>query len=147
MSDTHFAIALHTLASMALSGDIRVTSSDLAGSVRTSDAFVRRVLGALRKAGVVESEQGATGGIRLSRPADEITLGAVYRALDKAPLLKPATSIPNPACPVGGHITPVVARVFAEAEDALIARLDATTLADLVARVLKSHDEPKDHSA
>ncbi len=135
MSDTHFAVAIHTLAALALSGDIRVTSSNLAGSIRTSDAFVRRVLGALRVAGVVTSEKGASGGIRLARPADQITLGSVYCALRKSPILRTASAVPNPECPVGGSISPIVRDIFADAEDALVERLNETTIGALATRI------------
>ena len=135
MSDTHFAVAIHTLAALALSGDMRVTSSDLAGSVRTSDAFVRRVLSALRAADIVRSEKGASGGIRLARPADQITLGSVYCALRKSPILRTASAVPNPECPVGGNISPIVRDVFADAEDALVERLHETTVDALASRI------------
>jgi Rrf2 family protein len=44
--------------------------------------FVEAILGELRRAGLVRSQRGADGGYALARPADEITLGAVIRAVD-----------------------------------------------------------------
>lgn len=44
--------------------------------------FVEAILGELRRAGLVRSQRGADGGYGLARPAGEITLGAVIRAVD-----------------------------------------------------------------
>ena len=44
--------------------------------------FVEAILGELRRAGIVRSQRGAEGGYALARPAREITLGAVIRAVD-----------------------------------------------------------------
>jgi len=44
--------------------------------------FVEAILGELRRAGLVRSQRGADGGYGLARPAGEITIGAVIRAVD-----------------------------------------------------------------
>lgn len=44
--------------------------------------FVEAILGELRRASIVRSQRGADGGYALARPADEITLGSVIRAVD-----------------------------------------------------------------
>ncbi len=44
--------------------------------------FVEAILGELRRAQLVRSQRGADGGYALARPASEITLGAVIRAVD-----------------------------------------------------------------
>ena len=44
--------------------------------------FVEAILGELRRADLVRSQRGADGGYALARPAAEITLGAVIRAVD-----------------------------------------------------------------
>ncbi len=44
--------------------------------------FVEAILGELRRANLVRSQRGADGGYALARPASEITLGAVIRAVD-----------------------------------------------------------------
>jgi Rrf2 family protein len=44
--------------------------------------FVEAILGELRRASIVRSQRGADGGYALARPAAEITLGAVIRAVD-----------------------------------------------------------------
>ena len=44
--------------------------------------FLENILLQLRHAGIVESRRGADGGYRLARPAAEITLADVIRAID-----------------------------------------------------------------
>jgi Rrf2 family protein len=44
--------------------------------------FLEGILRQLRQAGVVSSQRGAEGGYRLARPASEITVADVVRALD-----------------------------------------------------------------
>ncbi|MFI6929510.1 RrF2 family transcriptional regulator [Streptomyces sp. NPDC050287] len=44
--------------------------------------FLEGILGDLRRAGVVDSRRGGGGGYRLARPATEITVADVIRAVD-----------------------------------------------------------------
>ena len=44
--------------------------------------FLENILGDLRQAGLVRSQRGAEGGYWLARPADEITLADVIRAVE-----------------------------------------------------------------
>jgi Rrf2 family protein len=45
-------------------------------------SFLENILTDLRNAGIVESQRGSEGGYWLARPADEITLAEVIRAVD-----------------------------------------------------------------
>lgn len=44
--------------------------------------FAESILSDLRRAGIVRSQRGARGGYALARPAEEITIGAIFRAVD-----------------------------------------------------------------
>src|SRR5438445_6376112 len=44
--------------------------------------FLENILGELRHAGIVRSHRGADGGFRLARPAEEITVADVIRAVE-----------------------------------------------------------------
>ena len=46
------------------------------------EAYLEQLIAALRKADLVTSTRGAQGGYALSRPASEITVGDVLRALE-----------------------------------------------------------------
>src|SRR5690349_11243159 len=44
--------------------------------------FLENILGELRHAGIVRSHRGAEGGFRLAKPADQLTVADVIRAVD-----------------------------------------------------------------
>jgi Rrf2 family protein len=59
-----------------------VTAETLATAQDIPVKFLENILQGLRQSGVVESRRGADGGHLLARPADEITLADVIRAID-----------------------------------------------------------------
>jgi len=141
-TNTRFAVAIHVLALARVAyeelGGTPITSERLAASVNTNPVFVRRVLGALRESGLVTSQPGPGGGWRLTRPPSEITLGEVYRSVQAEPLFAMPHREPDPSCPVGSRMPPVLVRCFQEAEAALEHRLDRTTIADVIDSVVGS---------
>lgn len=94
------------------------------------DGFLVQILQDLRRAGLVKSTRGATGGYRLSRDPSEIAIGDVVAALEGD---EPITSnLP--------HASPLVDALVTElntARDAWRRRLDAVSLAELGARVAR----------
>ncbi len=44
--------------------------------------YLEQVLLQLKRAGLLESRRGSAGGYRLSRPTDQVTVGAVLRAVE-----------------------------------------------------------------
>mgnify|MGYP001246855697 CR=1 FL=1 len=44
--------------------------------------YAAQILASLRRAGLVTSTRGVNGGFRLARPADEISVGELFRVLD-----------------------------------------------------------------
>src|SRR3954454_2850833 len=66
----------------AADGDAPVKGERLASSQAIPLRFLENILVQLRHAGIVESRRGADGGYRLARPAEEITLADVIRAID-----------------------------------------------------------------
>lgn len=130
-----FAVAVHITAVLALNGDEPATSEWIAGSVNTNPVVIRRLLSALAKAGLVTSIRGSAGGSLLSRRPEEISLLDIARAVeeDEAPALH--NQPPNPACPVGRSIQPVLVRVIDRAEAAREAVLATTLLSEVVAQI------------
>jgi Rrf2 family protein len=58
---------------------------DIAEREGLSVAYVEKILWTLSRSGIVESVRGPKGGYRLTRPAGEISLGHVMRALGGIP--------------------------------------------------------------
>jgi Rrf2 family protein len=52
--------------------------------------YLEQVLLQLKRAGLLESRRGSSGGYRLSRPTDEVTVGAVLRAVEGSAAREPA---------------------------------------------------------
>ncbi|MFC5449906.1 RrF2 family transcriptional regulator [Paenibacillus aestuarii] len=74
-------VAVHVLIRLAKS-ECLMTSSSIASLIKAHSVVVRRVMQALTSAGIVESKLGRDGGYFLRKPADEITLGEVYSAIN-----------------------------------------------------------------
>ena len=64
--------------------------------------FVRRLVGQLVKAGLITSSRGSGGGVRLARPAAEITLLDVVQAIEGAIALNHCVDHPE-ACVLAEH--------------------------------------------
>ncbi|KAA1423719.1 Rrf2 family transcriptional regulator [Mumia zhuanghuii] len=107
------------------------TSEQVAHSVRTNPVVVRRMLGDLRDAGLVESRRGPGAGWRMAHDATEISLADVDDALGAEPAYAMHRNEPNPACPVARGIRPALEPVYARVDDVVRAELARTTLADV----------------
>ena len=59
-----------------------MTKSEIAGAEGISAGYVQQLMMALRLAGVIESHRGREGGFSLSRPAGDITVAEVLKAVE-----------------------------------------------------------------
>ena len=66
----------------AAEGEGHVKGEQVAQAQDVPLKFLENILGDLRQAGLVRSQRGAEGGYWLARPADEITLAEVIRAVE-----------------------------------------------------------------
>jgi Rrf2 family protein len=129
-------MAAHALAVLAQSRE-GYPSAYVASSVNTHAVFLRRILGDLVAAGLVEAREGRTGGYRLARPAGRITLAEVYRAVEPAGPLAASPAEPNARCPVGAGMRQAFAETADAASRGLLAALRGRTVADLSRRALR----------
>lgn len=92
--------------------------------------FLEAIIGDLRRAGLVTSRMGASGGYVLARPAVDICIGDVIRAVD-GPLAEVRGERPQTTSYAGAatHLPTLWVAVRASVRSVL----DATTLADVVA--------------
>jgi DNA-binding IscR family transcriptional regulator len=131
---TRFSIAVHVLALISVSsGDC--TGDFIAGSVNTNPVIVRRILGMLKKAGLVDVRPGV-GGATLLKAPEEISLLDVYRAVEATEEggLFGFHAEPNLQCPVGRNIEAVLRAEMMEAQLAMEHRLAQVSLSQLTAR-------------
>ncbi|HEX6748856.1 MAG TPA: Rrf2 family transcriptional regulator [Longimicrobium sp.] len=139
---SRFAVAVHILTLIENGGGEPVTSEYIAGSVNTNPAVVRRLLQMLTRAGLTRAQLGTGGGALLARPASEITLLDVYRAVDEGELFALHREDPNPACPVGRNIQASLRGTMDAATRALEAELARRTVADMLADVRQRDRRP-----
>ena len=80
-SSIEYATRLMTTLARAY-GQAPLPAERLAESDNVPSDYVSQILVKLRRAGLVNSHRGSSGGYALSRPPAEITLGQVVRAVD-----------------------------------------------------------------
>ncbi|HWC77865.1 MAG TPA: Rrf2 family transcriptional regulator [Blastocatellia bacterium] len=109
----------------------RVTQAkDIAERQAVPKDYLALIMIDLRKAGFIDSTRGAGGGYRLARPASEITMGEVIRALEgEVALMDCTTDLGFTQCSISLRCR--MRGVWLEANNAVSAILDKTTIADL----------------
>lgn len=127
-----FSIAVHILSLLVFAPAAHATSEWLAGSVNTNPVIIRRILGQLKKAGLVGVRAGSGGAYLVKAPGD-INLLDVYRAVEVVAeqALFHVHEQPNPNCPVGANIQGVLNQTLFAAQAALENTLRQVTLAAL----------------
>lgn len=114
--NSDFNVAVHGL--VYLSHHEGTLSSELlARNICTNPARVRKVMSRLGRAGIIRTKEGLEGGYQLARPAGEITLEQISRALD-VEFVRTGWKSGDPCK------TCLIAAGMGEAMDALYARLD-----------------------
>jgi Rrf2 family nitric oxide-sensitive transcriptional repressor len=120
--------ALRVLMILAIRAPARVPTSEIATLYGLSENHLSKVATRLAREGFVNSERGRSGGLTLARPAKDILVGDVVRAMkrndpvvecfgtDKSCLILPACGLREP---------------LARAQEAFFATLDRYTLADV----------------
>ena len=135
-SSSRFVVATHILAGLHVMRKARfmeaATSDIIAQSVNTNPVVIRRILGQLKRAGLVDSQSGARGGFSIAKPVKRISLLEIYRAVEEGCLFHFHYAEPSQICPVGSTIRDALHDVCSEAESAVEGVLGAKTLMDVV---------------
>jgi Rrf2 family protein len=74
--------AIRAMVELAAAGDGPVKGDRIAQAQQIPVKFLENILVDLRHAGLIRSQRGSEGGYWLARPADEISLAQVIRAVD-----------------------------------------------------------------
>ena len=110
--NTNFTVAVHTILCIAFfEKDNKVTSNFIAGSTGMNPVIIRRILGKLQSAGIVETKAGVGG--------SEFNFH----------------SNPSPKCPVGSRIHKVLEEPLSEVQKALEDELSKTSVKDLLEKI------------
>ncbi|BCZ45673.1 transcriptional regulator [Clostridium gelidum] len=129
---SRFSVAVHIISILQLYGNPMPTSEYIAGSVNTNPVVIRRILGMLKQAGMVDMKRG-TGGAYLVKSVEDITMLDVYKAVGSVEdgQLFQIHENPNPMCPVGANIQEVINVALISSQDAMEGILQKITLADI----------------
>lgn len=119
--------ALRVLMTLAVRAPARVPTSEIATVFGLSENHLSKVATQLVREGFVTSERGRGGGLVLARPADQIRVGEVVRAMKRNDPVVECFGIDKsclilPACGLRGPL--------AQAQEAFFSTLDNYTLAD-----------------
>ena len=136
---TKLSDAAHILAFIALHLGCDLTSDKIAESVKTNPAYVRQLMSALRKGGLLTSVKGHPRPALAKEPW-QISLLDIYRSVEgDKPLLHQDTHT-NPACGVGVNIQLALRDCYdlvqAKAEEAM----DGITLQEVLDRYEKKRN-------
>lgn len=121
--------ALRAMAWLALSPDSLVPTAMLAEKTKVPSHYLAKVLQQLASADLIKGRRGVRGGYRLTRPADQITLLDVVRAVAE---IKRITTCPLGLENHGPNLCPLHRRIDAAAK-AVIDAYSTVTLKDLIA--------------
>jgi Rrf2 family protein len=120
--------ALRAAAELAAAGDVPTKREAIAGAQGIPVPFLEQILLALKRAGIVSTRRGPDGGYWLSRPASEVTLGEIIRAVE-GPLANVQGARPEDVAYAGSAVA--LQEVWIAVRANLRAVLDEVTLDDL----------------
>ena len=137
--------ALRAAAELAAAGGGPVKGDQLATSQKIPHKFLENILADLRHARLVRSQRGADGGYWLARPAGEITVADVIRAVE-GPLASVRGGRPEDV-EYAGAAEPL-AQVWIAVRASLRAVVERVTLADIAAgrlppRIMELAEDPE----
>ncbi|MFC6181867.1 Rrf2 family transcriptional regulator [Lactiplantibacillus daowaiensis] len=123
--------AIHILAYVDIVPAATISSTEIAASIEANASVVRRLMANLKTAGLLESHAGAARP-RLARPASEITLLDVFRAVEINHELLHVDPRTNMSCPVGANIQQTLDAAYARVQQAAEAELAQLTVQDII---------------
>src|ERR1700720_3562207 len=131
MIDVRFPTALQIMLSLALADRNSVSplsSPELEKIPAANPGFVRKLLVPLVQSKLLRSQMGKTGGVRLARPAAEITLRDIYGAVvADTKIWAPRTGIPR-RCLVSSNVQGYFEELINDAREAILSLLGQRTL-------------------
>ena len=128
---TKLSDTVHVMVLIAINKEKSLSSASIAESVHTNPGFVRQLMLKLKKAELMTSVAGHARP-SLSKPADQITLLDVYKAVEgEKPLLHLDTHT-NPDCGVGINIQLSLQEFYNEIQKNAEEKMNTITLQDII---------------
>jgi len=138
MVNVRFASALQMTMSLSHGAELGhplLTSAQLAEGLNANPTAVRAMVSQLVKAGLVESFKGKTGGVRLKKSPEKISLKDIYVAVtEESPVFCSRSEIPH-RCKVTRNMESVFTEISQSSEKALLKHLSGTSLSQIMSRL------------
>lgn len=131
---SRFTIAIHVLVCIeTFKDEYKITSDFLASSVNVNPVVIRRLLQQLKRAGIISVARGS-GGAKIEKPLDKITLLDIYHAVEcvEEGQLFHFHENPNLACPVGRSIHTMLDTELEEIQKAMEDKMQSISLQDIL---------------
>ena len=142
---SEFTVAIHGLVYLHHRG-VTASSEVLAQNICTNPARVRKVMAKLKKAGLVDTKEGAVGGYQSARAPETVTLCEIAEALGERFVCSSWHSggkdLP---CLVASGMAGVMDALYQELDTLCRQRLSHITLADVAHKIFsgRAQQEPR----
>lgn len=130
-------------------GDSVVRIQTISAAQNIPKRFLEQILNDLKAAGILESRRGITGGYRLRRPPEEVTLAEIIRLIEGP--LAPVSCVSEKfyeRCSCPNEEKCGIRSIMKEVREAIVKILEGVTVAELCDRVKQlqgSHSNPLDY--
>lgn len=115
MNNTRFATAIHIMVLLEKYREQWLTSDWIAESININPAIVRKEIGVLKNAGMIESRLGKEGGVKLAKKGEDIFVSDIYVAVKNSELLGKKNH-PNPQCSIGKVINKHLEKLYTQTD-------------------------------
>ncbi len=118
------SLALHTMSILAESPEQWVSAHSIAERLSVSENHLSKVCQRLSHMGLIETVRGPKGGMKLARPADQVTLLDIYETID-GKLVKASCLFREPKC---NRAECILGDLMCEVNRLVAERFSSTTL-------------------
>ncbi len=127
---TRTNLASRILMACAVNDGVTVRTSEIAEKCNASVNHLLQVVNQLHANGYIETIRGRSGGLRLARSAEQISIGQVFRIFEAGVPFAECFDVASNTCPLSTNCR--LRTYIARAVEAFYHELDMVTLEDLV---------------
>lgn len=132
--NSRISVALHATLHLSMAKK-PVTSEELGRCQNTNSVLIRRILGDLKKAGIVHSEKGHGGGWSILKEPSFISFQSVFEALGESLLPKPIKLDKNEECLIMQSLCSTMDDAISEADKLMAKKLSKISIQSLIDQI------------
>ena len=142
VTNSSFSIAVHALVYLNHMEKV-LSSEELAQNICTNPVLIRKVMSKLKKAGLVDTKGGNSGGYIFIADADKLTLDRVAEVIDAKFVGSPRRSGDmNKECLIASGMGEIMQNIYRQLDENCKKSLHGITVADIDRKILKHGMEP-----